>query len=203
MVASCSTAGVASSKKHCLCKACRRRPVLTHISTRRPSTFRCRMGHTHHLMRLQRPTSSPRSTIGARRLQCWWMTSTLLPICPALTHRQTALLRALKEMTTVFSRHLQQEHMQQKYDDDTGLLVQRRLSTCPSTPAPCSRPLCYQPIPDVTKRVRKVGICWFIPTVRHLANNNKALQQRAGEGGASLVGVCMCCQETGVVMDPR
>ena len=120
MVASCSIAGVASSKKQCLCKACRQRPVLTHISTRRPSTFRCRMGRTHHLMRLQRPTSSPRSTIGARHRQCWWMTLTLLPTRPALTHQQTALLRALKEMTTVLSRHLQQEHIQQKYDNTIG-----------------------------------------------------------------------------------
>ena len=120
MTASCSTAGVASSQTQCLCKTCRHRPVLTHISTRRQSTFRCRMGRTHHLTRPQKPMSSPRSIIGARRLQCWWMTSILLPTRLVLTHRRTALLRALKGMTTVSSRHLQQEHMQQKYDSDVG-----------------------------------------------------------------------------------
>ena len=120
MIASSSTAGEASSKKQCRCKACRQRPLLTHISTRRPSTFRCRTGRTRHLMMPQRQTSSPRSTIGARRLQCWWMTSTLLPTRPALTHRQTALARALKGMTTVFSRHLQQDPMQHNYEDGTA-----------------------------------------------------------------------------------
>ena len=50
MIASSSTAGEASSKKQCRCKACRQRPLLTHISTRRPSTFRCRTGRTRHLM---------------------------------------------------------------------------------------------------------------------------------------------------------
>ena len=134
MAASSITAGMASSKKQCLCKACRQRPVLTHISTRRPLTYQCRMGRTRHQMRPQRSMSSPRSTTGARRPQCWSTMRMLLPIRPALTHRQTALLRALKGTTTAFSRHLQQEHMQRKCDDSmrSGSEKGQHLSLLPS-----------------------------------------------------------------------